>query len=1720
MDKKHAKSPGKIAACSWDEPETVLQAIERFTNEAEAMGFDQANLNGYVREEVKEWKKVERENRALRRETERSELERLKLKEQIELERLKLKEQSDYQAARVKEQIELAEVTHNHTLERINRQAELQEQHDNNAPVKRPKLPEYKEGDDLDSYIRRFEIHAKQNKWADNEWGSNFSCYLPARALSIYNSLNFEQTQDWQVVKRIMQNAYNLTEEGYRSKLRFAKRNTSETCSQFLVRLENYINRWIEMSLIEKTYDDLRELFLKEQLLNCSLPEIRILLRENHRLPISDLVKKIDMYEEARKYDSSTNRASNNLIRSNSQKQNNRNVNQNQSTNKGSNVCRRCGRLGHDLKACHASRHAVTGKSLMSNSCLLKVNDELPEPESSRGVIVTKASDSDLPQQVTSTCDTQLYKMVPVTSLVSVVTASPTIKNTRMPITVGKVNGHVVRTLRDTGCDGVIIRESLVKPHQFTNEKKSCMFMNCSTDKPNKMAKLYVDTPFYSGIVNALCLKTPVCDLVIGQIQGAKLPCKCEMEMSDLKADRYVGNSPVTAKTSFGNTSTKTSMHSPTRISMQNNEMGSLNSGKKIITQNKSSPSRISAQIGAIPSKKTNKIGAIPMNKSTNSLCENDTVELKNNSVIETDVVNEARAGKNDSDTHQNNADIQNPETVPSVQAQKSEAFPTCENVQKGTERSCRLTSANQIIPVVKIPLTTKQGLTHTCDSEPHKNIEQSEQMGPEVAHRELSTNIIEAGAVETRAQILAQKQKKSPLVVTKIDEFDNVINTDTLLTAQQEDRTLDRVFKLCKSGKIQQNGKGGLATAQFRMKGKLLYRYYKSPQVNFGQEISQLVVPEKYRLQVMKVAHDSVMGGHLGHRKTLDRVMSQFFWPNLYAEIKRYCQSCDVCQKTTPRGKVGKVPLGHMPLISIPFQRVGVDLVGPIKSENPRKFQYILVLVDYATRYPEATPLKNIRAETVAEALVNMYSRVGVPREILTDQGKQFISDVMREVSRLLSVRQMTSSPYHPQTNGLVERFNGVLKRMLARMCEERPNDWDRYINPLLFAYREAPQASLGFSPFELLYGRTVRGPMAILRELWTNENVEPETKLTYTYVLDLRNRLEQTCSIALNELQKSSDIYRHHFNKTAKNRQFQAKDKVLLLLPTAHDKLHLQWQGPFEVMERVGTCDYRIDKGGKIKLFHANMLKRYEERTPSTTKDNSDTPGLFMKVSVAFIDSQPLDHGIEGPGAEFAELIEFLPRVGKQSIKDVHVYEKLELSQKQDVSSLLKKYQTILTDVPGRTNVVEYDIKLTSDEPIFTKQYPLPLASEVMFKKEVDDMLELDIIERSNSPYSSPVVLVKKQDGTIRLCNDYRKLNRITVFDAEPMPNPEELFARLHRGKHLSKFDLTKGFWQIPLSQKAKEKTAFQAPQGHMHYKVLPFGLKNSPANFSRMMRIILEGLQDHVVNLIDDILMYNFTWQGHLHTIETVLTRLKQAGLTAKPSKCYIGYEKLEFLGHIVGRGLLQMVPDKINALMEAPSPKTITQVRSFLGFCSYYRKFVPNFAAIAAPLHDLTKKGQPRQVNWENVHQIAFTELRRALNSDLILHLPNFSKIFVLRTDASNEGLGAVLLQYDEEIAFPIAYASRKLSPTESRYAVVEKECLAIVWGLKKFQQYLLLKEFWIETDHQPLIYLNKSRMNNGRLMRWALYLQSFSYRVIAIKGSHNIGADFLSRNAVD
>ena len=317
-------------------------------------------------------------------------------------------------------------------------------------------------------------------------------------------------------------------------------------------------------------------------------------------------------------------------------------------------------------------------------------------------------------------------------------------------------------------------------------------------------------------------------------------------------------------------------------------------------------------------------------------------------------------------------------------------------------------------------------------------------------------------------------------------------------------------------------------------------------------------MVPEKVRRPIMEVAHGSIMGGHMGIKKTTDKIQSAFYWPGIQGDLTRFYKPCDVCQKTVSKGSVPKVPLEKMPLIDNPFKRVAVDLVGPISPPSEKGHRYILTLVDFSTRYPEVIPLKNIDTETVAEALVDIFSCLAVPEEILSDLDTQFVSDCMRDVIRLLSIKQLTTTPYHPMCNGFTEKFNGTMKSMLKRLCSEQPRRWHRYIlNPLLFAYREVPQESTGFSPFEQLYGRAVKGPMAILKQSWTKEVEEPEVTNSYQYVFELREKLEGTFKLAHSELDKAQQKGKHYYDRKSKVRKFQPGDKVLLLLSTDHNKL-----------------------------------------------------------------------------------------------------------------------------------------------------------------------------------------------------------------------------------------------------------------------------------------------------------------------------------------------------------------------------------------------------------------------------------------------------------------------------------------------------------------------------------------------------------------------------------
>lgn len=1397
---------------------------------------------------------------------------------------------------------------------------------------KPPKLPPFEDDrDDIDSYLQRFERYANSLSWPTDTWAINLSALLTGKALQVYSRMPTKDAQDYSLVKSALLKRYNFTEEGYRMRFRTAKPQKSESPCEFAVRLENDFDRWVELSNMDQTYCNLKNLLIREQFLNSCGPELSVFLKERTPGDVFSMAKLAEQFIEARgvafnrftKSDSSkaqtgtmNNRPSYQQKRLDSPSSSGVKSNHPGATSSQGQPprnCYVCGRRGHFAKDCNMRLHPTKTASMLETNN--PIQDTNPESEMQGETLqaYSEEHESDAvhernaetgafmmsPHQFNECCKEDDHVVLRCGNQLPIMSAACGGQKARhMPVKKGIVGEQEVTVLRDSGCSGVVVRRNLVKEDQLSGEQRACVLID-GTVKCFPVGHIQVNTPYFVGHTEAICMEKPVYDLIIGNIEGVRDPADPD---------------------------------------------------------------------------------------------------------------------------------------------------------------------PNWIFP----PKSLK----------------------------------VEGHAVQTRAQ---RKEESRPQRGLKVPSaIGEIVSVEDLKAEQQSDVTLHRYREFAESQQVK-TGKNG-DTSSFTYYKGILYREYSSVRKN-KEKTQQVVVPSKYRAQVMKLAHETMFGGHQGVSKTTERVMSSFYWPGIQADIKRYIRSCDICQRTFPRGKVQKVPLNSMPIIDTPFQRVAVDIVGPISPVTSKGNRYILTIVDYATRYPEAVPLRNIETPTVAEALVDVFSRVGVPREILTDMGSQFTSGLMKEVSRLLSVRQLTTTPYHPACNGLVERFNGTLKQMLRRMCVEKPNDWDRYLAALLFAYREAPQASLGFSPFELLYGRTVRGPMLILKELWTGQTPESEVKTTYEYVVDLQNRLEETIKLAHENLDQASSEQRKYYNRKTSDRKFKPGDSVLLLLPTDKNKLLLHWKGPFKVVAKQGPCDYKIDINGKIKTFHANLLKFYIHRKPEDA--DVEIAGTAAVICDDSEEATPIGTDFLSPPPSLSP---------QESIHDVTLDEQLSGEQVQEVQELLVKYLEVLTDLPGKTTVVEHDIKLTTSQPIRSRPYRLPYASRKHVQEEVDSMLKMGVIEPSESPYASPIVLVDKKDGSKRFCVDFRALNRTTIFDAEPLPDPEEIFASLSQKKYFSKFDLSKGYWQVPVRKDVRPLTAFLTSDGLYQFRMMPFGLVNAPATFTRLMRRVLHGLSN-TNNFIDDILIHTATWEEHLLAIEALLKRLRSAGLTAKPSKCVIGAQTLDFLGHVIGKGVLQPQEDKVQKIQDAKRPETKKELRSFLGLAGYYRRFIPNFAAVAAPLTDLTKASEPNHISWGDSQEQAFNTLKMKMISTPILQLPDCQQPFILRTDASNIGIGAVLLQRNEEIGddFPVAYASRKLLQREKAYATVEKECLAIVYGIQKFAPYLYGREFTLQTDHLSLLYIQKAKLNNSRVMRWALLLQPYRFRVEAIKGSNNVGADFLSRN---
>ena len=451
--------------------------------------------------------------------------------------------------------------------------------------------------------------------------------------------------------------------------------------------------------------------------------------------------------------------------------------------------------------------------------------------------------------------------------------------------------------------------------------------------------------------------------------------------------------------------------------------------------------------------------------------------------------------------------------------------------------------------------------------------------------------------------------------------------------------------------------------------------------------------------------------------------------------------------------------------------------------------------------------------------------------------------------------------------------------------------------------------------------------------------------------------------------------------------------------------------------------------------------------------------------------------------------------------------------------LKQLLLKNQDVFSrnkDDIGRAKGITHRIETGDAQPIRTAPRRLPIGKKTIEQQEVKKMLENGIIEPSKSAWSSAIVLVPKKDGSMRFCVDYRKLNEITIKDAYPLPRVDDCLDALTNSKWFSSMDLNSGFWQVGMAEEHKEKTAFSTSLGLFHFTVMPFGLCNSPSTLSRLLEDVLRGLQwEECLLYMDDIIVPGSSFEKTINRLQNVFQRLRDANLKLKPSKCSFFQKSVEFLGHIVSEQGVHTDPKKTEAISNWPVPRSVKELRSFLGLCSYYRKFVLDFAKIARPLHKLCEKKS--QFLWNDECQEAFTHLKEALITSPILTYPESGKTFILDTDASDRAMGAVLSQEHDGRERVIAYMSKAMNKYEQNYCVTRKELLAVINALKHFHSYLYGQEVLLRTDNSAVSWMKSLKNPSGQVARWLQELGNYNLTITHRPGRQHRNADALSRN---
>lgn len=470
--------------------------------------------------------------------------------------------------------------------------------------------------------------------------------------------------------------------------------------------------------------------------------------------------------------------------------------------------------------------------------------------------------------------------------------------------------------------------------------------------------------------------------------------------------------------------------------------------------------------------------------------------------------------------------------------------------------------------------------------------------------------------------------------------------------------------------------------------------------------------------------------------------------------------------------------------------------------------------------------------------------------------------------------------------------------------------------------------------------------------------------------------------------------------------------------------------------------------------------------------------------------------------------------------STTHIEVGDQLGSEQTEELVDLVREYREVFSDGSrlGCTSKVKHKIELTDPTPF---EYPLrrlAYKEKDLIQEQIKDMIDKEVITESQSPFSSPMVLVKKRDGSTRFCIDFRKLNSRTKKWVFPLPNQEDILEAGSGAEYFTTLDLNSGYWQLPMDEESRQYTAFSTYDNHYEFLRMPMGLSNAAASFSKLMSTVMSGLVGQAVHIyLDDLIIMSRTWKEHIQNIANVLKKIKDANLTVKLAKCKFAFDEAEILGHVLSKDGIKPQPNKLASIERLPPPANVEEVRQVLGMTGYYRKFVPTFAAITGPMADLTRKDVP--FKWTIEEQESFDQLKKALLSSKAIAYFRQNGPVIIKTDASRKGLAGILLQHQDGEWRIVATTSRRVSRSEENFNVTELEGAALIEALQKFRPYVYGRRVKIIVDHCALCALAREKPLQGRLARWAIFLSSYDIEIEYKSGKQHADVDCLSRQPV-